>query len=255
MNMNLRVMRLIAAFTDAETRGSQNAQSRISPALRLVVCILTILLCSLSRNAFYTVCVIAVLLMVLAMMPAKAVRRAAEKLPLPVLMTALLMLPAVFLGSPRSLVTVTMKVFCAILCLSLLNEKASWKELTGALERFHAPELFIMTLDTTVRFFVLLGRWSSRMLEAISLRRVGEKNWKNAGMGGVLGTTWLKSQRMVQASTEAMVCRCFDGTYKKTGFPKETTKQDRQRNVLANAVFALVIPALIAGFVLTQKAV
>ncbi len=253
--MNLRVMRLIAALTDADKREQRRAQSRIFPALRLAVCILTILLCSLSRNAFYSVCVIAVLLMDMALLPPEAVKRVAQKLPLPVLMTALLMLPAVFLGSPRSLVTVTMKVFCAILCLSLLNEKASWKELTGALERFHAPELFIMTLDTTVRFFVLLGRWSNRMLEAISLRRVGEKNWKNAGMGGVLGTTWLKSQRMVQASTEAMVCRCFDGTYKKTGFPKETTKQDRQRNVLANAVFALVIPALIAGFVLTQKAV
>jgi len=253
--MNLRVMRVIAAITDAERNTGKSAQSGVAPALRLAVSILAILLCALSRNAFFVLCVIAVELLRTALLPADSVRRIMEKLPAPVLMTALLMLPAVFLGSPRSMGTVTMKVLNAVLILAILNEKVSWREMTGALAACHAPEIFILTLDTAVRFFVLLGRYSNRLLEAVSLRRVGEKTWRNAGTGGILGTTWLKSQKMAAANAEAMACRCFDGVYRKNSFPKRETERERRKRFAADLLYACLIPALVLCFFYTQAMV
>lgn len=252
MNGNLRVMRIIAAVTDAEQNTGKRAQSGVVPALRLAVAILAILLCALSRNAFFVLCVMAAELLRTAMLPAQSVRRIMGKLPVPVLMTVLVMLPAVFLGSPRSMGTVTMKVLNAVLILAVLNERVSWKEMTGALAACHAPEIFILTLDTAVRFFVILGRYSERLVEAVSLRRVGEKNWKNAGTGGILGTTWLKSQKMAQANAEAMACRCFDGVYQKGNVRRRETGRVRRRQLLANLLYACLIPALVLGFFYTQ---
>lgn len=254
MKNALRVMRLIAALTDTKAQTQVKAQSRISPVLRLLVCLETILLSSLSGNAFFSVSIIAVLLLLTAMLQGEQIRRMAGRIVLPVLLTALLMLPAVFLGSPRSLLTVTMKVFTAMLCLALLNEHVPWQALTGALSALHAPDLFVMTLDTTVRFFVLLGRYAARMSEAVSLRRVGTKTWKNAGTGGILGTTWLKSQRMLQANTEAMTCRCFNGTYKKRILQRDGDASERRLRLAANLAYALLVPFLVLFFVVSERA-
>lgn len=250
MNGNFPIMRAIARIADIEEANSRQAQSRVAPALRLVVCIAAILLVSLSRNAAFVLLLIAVELVRTALLSPERIRRIVLRLPLPVLMTALLMLPAVFLGSPRSMLTVTMKVFCAVLLLAVLNEKLTWREVTGGLAALHLPPLVVLTLDTTVRFVVLLGRYSDRILEAVSLRRVGRKNWKNAATGGILGTTWLKSQQMAQANAEAMTCRCFAGVYKKR--PNLAAAKDRKKELTANLAYALLFPALLVFFFYSQ---
>lgn len=250
--MNLRVMRLIAGIMNSDENNTKSAQSGIDPALRLTVSILTILLCAISRNAFFTGCVIGVELLRTALMKAESIRNILGKTILPVIFTALIMIPAVFLGSPGTFGTVTVKVFESVLVLSVLNEEAAWNEMTGALARLHAPELFVLTLDTAVRFLVLLGRYSDRLLEAVGLRRVGKKNWKNAGTGGVLGVTWLKSQQMLRANSEAMTCRCFDGTYRKNFRFEEETDTAKKKRKLVNILYALLIPLLIAAFAYTQ---
>ena len=45
------------------------------------------------------------------------------------------------------------------------------------------------------------------------MRSVGTVNWKHSGAGGILGTTFLKSQQMAQQTEEAMRLRGFDGAY------------------------------------------
>lgn len=251
--MNLKLMRLTSGLLNSEKRIYQEAQSGISPTLRLLVSILTILLCALSGNAFFTGCVIAAELLRTAMMSPDSIRNVLGKVVLPVLFTAILMIPSAFLGSPRTFGTVTVKVFESVLVLSVLNEEVAWNEMTGALSGLHAPEMLVMTLDTAVRFLVLLGRYSGRLLEAVSLRRVGKKNWKNAGTGGVLGVTWLKSQAMLKANSEAMTCRCFDGTYRKNVSFRPKTKKQEKKERTVNVIYALLIPVLVAGFIYTQR--
>ena len=86
--------------------------------------------------------------------------------------------------------------------------------MSEAMGEMHFPQILIMTLDTMVRFLVILGRFMGRVLEAVGLRKVGKDNWKNAGTGGILGVTYLKAQQMEVHTEEAMACRCFEGTYR-----------------------------------------
>ena len=248
--MNLALMRLIGRILRSDQRFYDDNSTRPRPAaaLRLLGAILCILLCAISRNAWFTLTVIAVELARVCMKPAKEIAHILRPVLLAVVFAAVFTLPAVVLGSPGSFGNVTMKVAESVLVLSVLNEEVSWKETTGALTAFHLPEVFIITLDSTIRFLVILGRFSNTMLEAVSLRRVGRKQWRNAGTGGILGTTFLKSQQMAQETSEAMICRGFTGEVH-----GRTAPAPGSRKRLVNAAYCGVYVLLAAGFWYTQR--
>ncbi|ARP50976.1 MULTISPECIES: energy-coupling factor transporter transmembrane component T [Caproicibacterium] len=236
MKTNLKVMHFISRLMEND---AQPKPSKILPALRIFVCILCILLCALAKNAFFVVAVIAVELLRLALQTPNMIRQVLKPVLTAVFFTALFLLPAVFLGSPRTMSTVTLKVFESVLVLSMMNATMTWKEVTDAFRALHAPQIFVFVLDMAVRFLVILGRYSNAILEAVSLRSVGKTNWKTSQTGGILGTTFLKSQQMSQETSEAMACRCFDGEYKSYA---------SRRFCTLDLIYLLLIPALIALF-------
>lgn len=250
--MNLRVMRLIARILRSDQNNAfRSTAAHPAAVLRLIAATLCILLCALSRNAWFTASVLAVELLRLCVKPAESIAHILQPVLIAVLFAAIFTLPAVFLGSPGSFGTVTMKVAESVLVLSVLNEEVSWKEITGALQTFHLPDVFILTLDSTIRFLVILGRFSNEMLEAVSLRRVGQKKWRNAGTGGILGTTFLKSQQIAQHTSEAMICRGISGSYRHTASLQ--ARHDQRVQIAINAAYCLLFPVLILGFWYTQR--
>lgn len=248
--MSLRILRLIGALlrNDAAVKNTNDKKLQIRAGLRLFAVLYTILLCALSRNAVFTVTVLAVLLLRLSMLPAPAIRRVVSRTVLPVLFAALICLPAVFLGHPGTMLTVSMKVLESVLLLSLLGEECSWKELTDALAVLHLPDVFILTLDMTVRFLVILGRLSVSLTESVELRSPADtaRRWKQAlrAAGGILGTTFLLSQRMAQQTSEAMELRGFEGEYRRK-------RGGRLR--FPEGLFLLLFPILMAFFVFCER--
>lgn len=192
----------------------QKKYAQTSPELRLVTSICMILLCALSGNGIFTITVLAGLLLRIAFLPEQSLVDVLKPLPLPVLFTVLIMLPAVFMGQPRTMLTVTMKVAEAVLVLALFNEQTEWRDITSSLRTFHVSPILILTLETMIRFLIILGRYSTAVTEAVMMRRVGPDHWKTSGTGGILGLTYLKSQRAASETSEAMECRLFDGEYK-----------------------------------------
>ena len=248
--MDKTIMRLLGRILESDSKTANSKMPRILPALRLSVVLLCILLCSLSRNAIFVVAILAAELLRLAFLPPLRIAGVLRRLALPVLFTLLIMLPSVFLGHPRTMLTITMKVTCSVLLLLLANEEMDWKDVTGVFRSWHIPGIFTMTLDMMMRFLVLLGRHSHAMLEAISLRTVGNVSGRQRDRaryktaGGVLGTTFLVSQRLSQQTFEAMECRGYDGVY--MGYNK-------RKAGWMDAVYALLIPLLIAAFVYCQS--
>lgn len=112
------------------------------------------------------------------------------------------------------MITVTMKVFISISLILLLNDSVSWKELTDSLQKLHVPSVVILTLDMTVFFLIILGKFSNAVVEAAQLRSVGKISWKDSQLDGILGTTFLKSNQMANKTSEAMQCRGYNGIYK-----------------------------------------
>lgn len=244
--MNLKLMKLLAGLSKRDRNESRKRRVNISPALLLILTIVTILLSALSGNAVFTVTVLAVLFVRTALLPAEDIREILAPLLLPVIMTVAIMLPAVFMGSPATLLTVTMKVLASLLSLSLLNHDAGWKGISSALSGLHMPDTFIFILDTTMRFLTILGNFSNSIIEAVSLRRVGKKNWKNAGTGGILGTTFLKSEQLAEEMSEAMTCRGFTGKYR---------TYEHHRFSIQDALVLTIMACLIVFFIYTEMAI
>ena len=205
--MNLQLMKILSRLLETEAGRDEDRKLPVLPWVRILLAVLTIFLCALSRNAVFTYGVLAVELLHLSLLTTGQVGRVMKRLALPVLFTALITLPAVFLGSPAT-------------CLT---------EITGAFGALHFPDLFVLVLDQTVRFLVLLGRYSNEIFEAVTLRMVGglqeriskedegrrlSHHARQHNFGGILGTTFLRARRMSAASYEAMECRGFDGTYR-----------------------------------------
>lgn len=249
MDWNLKMMRLIGRILNSDRNGSETGQPRILPVLRLTVAFSCILLCALSGNAVFVIGVLAVELMRLALMPEDGMRHVLKLLVLPVLFTILMLLPSAFMGHPRTMLTVGLKVLESVLVLAVMNEDLSWKDITEAFHSLHAPQIFVLTLDMTVRYLVILGRYANEIMEAVWLRSASGgayRRKRDARVGGVLGTTFLKSQKMAAETAEAMECRGFTGEYR--SFSKHRTG-------VADMLYALLIPLLVLLFLYTERAV
>ncbi|MCR4781567.1 MAG: energy-coupling factor transporter transmembrane protein EcfT [Lachnospiraceae bacterium] len=217
MKLNLTILKIISQLLDYD--GLDKSLSRVPlqkvvPALRLFGVCFIILLCALSRNAYFTFIIIAIGLLHLSFLPVKDMFSVIRMVFTADLFSGLILLPSVFLGNPGTLFTVLMKVTESVMLLSTINCELEWKEITAAFRAFKVPSIFVLTLDMTVHFLVILGRFSDRLLEAVSLRLVGKKDWKSQSAGDILGTTFLKSTRIATKTSEAMVCRCFSGEYR-----------------------------------------
>lgn len=253
--MNLEMMKLLARLLKSER---EQKEREYGAAGCLVLAISTVLLCALSGNAVFPVSVIAAELFRLSMRKPETIAHVLGNVLLATAAAAVFMLPAVFFGSPGSFGIVTMKVFESVLVLTMLNEDVSWKNMTAAMRRFHMPGVFVLTLDMTVRFLYLLGSFSNSVLEAVTLRRVGDQNWKNAGTGGILGNTFLKAQEMSQGTGEAMLCRCFDGTCEGAGDGSIFPEQREQRRIGRGAArmdrwaLFLILAAEVLWFAVTE---
>lgn len=252
--MTESILKLLSLLSDRDLPGQVRANTEgkkllpdIAPALRLFTALWCILLCALSHNAVFVLGVLAVELIRLALLPGKSLLRVLKRVVLPVLFSLLILLPGFFLGHPRTMLTVSMKVLTTVLVLAILNEKLRWQQITASFHALHMPQMFILTLDMTVRFLDLMGRMSQAMYEAVTLRTVSSsgKQYDQSRMkaaGGILGTVFLRSEIMAVEVAEAMECRCFDGTFR---------IYEKRRRGPADYVYALLIPLLLAAFIFT----
>ena len=122
MNWNRSILRVLARLRESDLkddgRGSSERAGMLNgmkkgggadrsglPVVCLLSALLLILLCALSRNAVFTVTVLALMLARAAVLPIRQLKRVMQTLLLPCMFTLIIMLPAVFLGSPKTMLT------------------------------------------------------------------------------------------------------------------------------------------------------
>ncbi len=181
--------------------------------LQLALVLLTVILVSFSRNAVFTYAIAAFIFMMTAFSSPEDIKSIIKMVVPGTLMTMIIMLPAVFMGSPSTMLRVTLKVFVSVGMVALLNVSITGNEMTAALRSFYVPDTFILILDTAVRFLNILGRTAGALNEAVELRTVSRRKWNRQATGGVLGTTYLMSEKMSEETAAAMELRCFTGRY------------------------------------------
>lgn len=191
-------------------------EGRFSPSapVKLVFCVICILLTSLSRNAIFTLIVLAGVLLRACLLPHAALARLVRGAVAAALLALLITLPATLLGQPQSAVLMALKALvCTGIALTLALTTPP-TDLTGALRSFGLPSVVILTIDLALRSITRLGETALEVLTALKLRSVGTNRDKSASIGGVGGVVLLKASALAQDTYDAMRCRGFDGTYR-----------------------------------------
>lgn len=106
------------------------------------------------------------------------------------------------------------KVFLTVMMVSIFNHTTQWNHITGALRKIHVPGVVIFTIDLTLKYIVILGRFIYDVLTSYSLRAVGNHKDKYQSVGGVMGITFIRGAHMSQEMYEAMRCRGFTDDYR-----------------------------------------
>ena len=185
-----------------------------SPSLKLCYTFLFILLTACSKNYLFSLIMSAGAVLALATYPAALIKQILSGTAGAMLLSVLILLPAVFMGNPQILLTIVTKVFISVTLIGILSAGTSWNKLTASLRAFHIPDLFIFTLDITLKYIAVLGEICMEILISLRLRSVGKNKKKATAFSGILGISFLKSREMADEMYAAMCCRGFVGEYK-----------------------------------------
>jgi cobalt/nickel transport system permease protein len=205
-------MGALAALRDRPR--ARSAGELLRPELKLASAFLLILLVSLSRGAFFLETAAAFELCWLCVLPGEEIARVLRKVLAAGLFAFAIFLPAILVGRGAGMPALVAKVLLAVLAAALLSATTLWPSMSCALGAFRVPNVFVMTLDMTIKYISLLGGFVLDMLHALKLRSVGRDDRKTDSLAAIAGTVFLKSKEAASEEYQAMECRCFSGTYR-----------------------------------------
>ncbi len=228
---------VLGVLAKLKRNAGKDGRFSASPSLKLCYTFLFILLTACSKNYLFSLIMAAGTILALASYPASAIWQILSGTFGAVVFSVLILLPAVFMGNPQILLTIGTKVFLSVTLIGMLSAGTSWNKLTASLRAFHIPDIFIFTLDITLKYIAVLGEICMEILTALRLRSVGQNKKKAKSFSGILGISFLKSREMADEMYAAMCCRGFVGEYK-TGQKYTFRKQD---------IFYIFLMVVVAG--------
>lgn len=216
---------ILGVLAKLKWNAGKDGRFSASPFLKLCYTLLFILLTACSKNYLFSLIMAAGTILALASYPASAMKQILSGTIGAVLFSIFILLPAVFMGNPQILLTIGTKVFLSVTLIGMLSAGTAWNKLTASLRAFHIPDIFIFTLDITLKYIAVLGEICMEILTSLRLRSIGQNKKKAKAFSGILGISFLKSREMADEMYAAMCCRGFVGEYK-TGRKYTFQKQD-----------------------------
>lgn len=205
-------------------------------SLRLFAIFVMIVLTAISKNFLFVVFMISLVLVKVATIKAEKIKEFVKVIFPVLLFSFVILLPSMFLGNPKSLFTILGKIFVCTGMVLVLNLTAPVGEITNSLKFFNLPDIFIFTLNITIKYVMQLGKICTEMLTALKIRSVGKAKDKKSEMSGIMGTLFVKSKNSALDTAKAMECRGFDGKY-----PKQKIKKPQLRDFAYALAFCVVI--------------
>ena len=212
--INKSILALLHIISRIKTQGNERKELfKINAAFKVAFTFMLVMLVSLSGSFTFVIVIGVYLLAVLSIMEAKEIVGILKVSLIMTLFTFVILIPAAFWGNSYSSVMITAKVLVTVMAVNILSHSTKWNDITSALKRFYVPDIFILVLDITIKYIILLGDFSLGLLYALKLRSVGSNKSKYASLSGVAGTLFIKSKEMAEDMYSAMECRGFTGEY------------------------------------------
>ena len=186
----------------------------INTITKLISAILLIILVSISRSFGFILIIDVYLLLIISLLKAEDIKHIIKMAVVVVIFTLIILLPSIFMGNKNNSIMIVIKTLTTVTVVNIISAIAQWNDITKTLKLFFIPDIFILVLDITTRYIVILGEFSLNMLYALKLRSVGKNKNKSTSASGIIGTIFIKSKEMAEDMYGAMECRGFTGEYK-----------------------------------------
>jgi cobalt/nickel transport system permease protein len=212
--INKSIISLLRILSKIKTQDKiKTAKYEVDAALKVAFTFMLLVLLSISRSFTFVIVINVYLLVTLSSMEAKDILKILRVSFVMAFFTFFILLPSAFWGNSFSSIMITSKVFATVTAVNILSHSTRWSSITSALKKFFVPDIFILVLDITIKYIVMLGNFALNMFYALKLRSVGKNKSKYASLSGVGGTMFIKSKEMAEEMYSAMECRGFTGEY------------------------------------------
>lgn len=192
---------------------SKSAKYSVNAAFKVVFTFVLILLVSFTTNFSFLIIINIYLICRLCLMDADVIMKILKISLVMSFFTFIVLLPSALWGNSFNTVMITTKEFATITAVSILSHTTRWNAITSAIKIFFVPNIFIVVLDITIKYIVMLGDFALNMLYALKLRSVGKNKSKNTSISGIAGTIFIESKEMADDMYAAMECRGYTGEY------------------------------------------
>jgi len=212
--INKSILSIFSILSRIKTQGvGTEGKYSVNAVFKVAFTFMLLILLSISQSSSFVIVVMVYLLAVLSLMEAKMIVKILKVSLIMTLFTFVILLPAALGGNIYSGIMITSKVFATITAVNILSHSTRWSSITSALKRFFVPDIFILVLDITIKYIVMLGDFMLNMLYALKLRSVGRNKSKYTSLSGIAGTMFIESKEMADNMYNAMECRGFTGEY------------------------------------------
>ena len=212
--INKSILSLLNILSKIKTQsGYKTDKFYVNAAFKVAFTFMLVTLLSMSRSLTFVIIINVYLLAILSLMQAEKIIKILRASFVMAIFTFVVLIPAAYWGNGYSSVMITSKVFATVTAVNILSHSTRWNSITSALKRFFVPDIFILVLDITIKYIVMLGDFTLNMLYSLKLRSVGRNRRKYTSLSGIAGTMFIKSKEMAEDMYSAMECRGFTGEY------------------------------------------
>lgn len=204
------ILSVLSKFSKRKAIDKDNIKSK--GKVLIISLFLFIVLVSLSKNSSFTITSGVIILLTLSAQKAHVINKVLKISFTVFIFSLLIFLPAFSVLNK----IILLKILICTAAVSLLNLTLSLDDILSSLKDFFIPDIFIMVLDITIKYIMILGDFAVNMLYALKLRSVGRSKGRLTSLSGIIGTMFIKSKEMAEETYGAMECRGFTGEYKKT---------------------------------------
>ena len=241
--VNKSVLTFLHVLAKIRSGSAKKEYCKVNTTFKVAGTLLLIILLSLSRSFSFVLVVNVYVLLFISLMPASSIVKILKVSFVTVFFSFILLLPSI-MGNSYSVIMLTFKISATVAAVNLLSHSAEWSSITAALKRFYVPDIFILVLDITVRYIVMLGDFALNMLYALKLRSIGKNKHKHTSLSGIAGTMFLKSKEMADDMLGAMACRGFTGEYRRF---------EKLNYTLADVLYMLIHVVLLFVFIYFER--
>jgi cobalt/nickel transport system permease protein len=208
----LSIVSKISMFKkDTQTNGS--FFYRLNPGLKFITTMVLILVNSFLRETFSVLLVFAYLSLSLALLDINEIKKIVSICFFAVFFSAMILLPSAFFGNLANSLIIIVKVVSTVIAINIFAYTTKTHQMTKAIKMLRIPDIFILIMDMTIKYIVIVGDIAVNMLHSLKMRSVGRNRKKIKSLSGIIGFLFMRAKKFSEDVYSSMLCRGFNGSY------------------------------------------